>query len=39
MTFNHTCENETSLLILQVDFGTDAKHCFCKESDLLAIVP
>jgi len=24
---------------LQVDFGTeDAKHCFCKESDLLAIV-
>ncbi|XP_010512328.1 PREDICTED: uncharacterized protein LOC104788289 [Camelina sativa] len=22
----------------EVDFGTDAKHCFCKESDLLAIV-
>ncbi|VVB06345.1 unnamed protein product [Arabis nemorensis] len=22
----------------EVDLGTDAKHCFCKESDLLAIV-
>ncbi|KFK35223.1 hypothetical protein AALP_AA5G256400 [Arabis alpina] len=22
----------------EVDFGTDAKHCFCKESDLLAMV-
>ena len=22
----------------QVDLGTDAKHCFCKASDLLAVV-
>ncbi|XP_054784898.1 10 kDa chaperonin 1, chloroplastic-like isoform X1 [Prosopis cineraria] len=22
----------------EVDLGTDAKHCFCKESDLLAVV-
>ena len=22
----------------EVDLGTDARHCFCKESDLLALV-
>jgi hypothetical protein len=25
-------------IFLQVDLGTEEKHCFCRESDLLAVV-
>ena len=25
-------------VVFQVDLGTDAKHCFCKSGDLLAVV-
>jgi len=26
------------LVLFQVDLGSDAKHCFCKSSELLAVV-
>lgn len=26
------------VVVSQVDLGTDAKHCFCKGGDLLAVV-
>lgn len=33
------CMNSSSFLgVVQVDLGTDAKHCFCKAGDLLAVV-
>lgn len=35
LTFSFT---DNAFLTSQVDLGTDGRHCFCKESELLAVV-